>query len=268
MATKPKNSRFPETVKIAQLNAQNSRLAMDDIRVSMTGMGIDAKALQEPYNSNGIIRGLGLNTKIILDTKTITSRVKNMNPISAIAVRNPETKCLKLEHICSTHFTCVDIVRLPTRFHLISAYMQYSDPIRDYLQQLEKALETLQGKEVIICIDANATSSSWHRLTTSHSGRSEQRGEELDEFIAQHRLIVLNRTCNAPTFDNIHGQSNIDVTIATNAIASKVGNWRVHPNKINCDHRLITFEITCTNQRILTTQNNRFNMKRADWDAF
>ncbi|KAK9295481.1 hypothetical protein QLX08_010208 [Tetragonisca angustula] len=268
MATKPKNSRSPETVKIAQLNAQNSRQAIDDIRVSMTEMGIDAIALQEPYNSNGVIRGLGLTTKIILDTKTFTSRVKNRNPKSAIAVRNPEIKCLKLEHLCSTHFTCVEIVRLHTRFYLISAYMQYSDPIRDYLQQLEKILETLQGEEVIICIDANATSTSWHRLTTSHSGRSEQRGEELDEFIAQHRLIILNRTCNAPTFDNLHGQSNIDVTIATTAIASKVRNWRVHPNKINSDHRLITFEIACTNQRILTTQNNRFNMNRADWDAF
>ncbi|KAK9295483.1 hypothetical protein QLX08_010210 [Tetragonisca angustula] len=217
---------------------QNSRLAIDDLRVSMTEMGIDAIALQEPYNSNGVIRGLGLTTKIILDTKTITSRVKSRNPISAIAVRNPEIKCLKLEHICSTHFTCVELVQLPTRFYLISAYMQYSDPIRDYLQQLEKILETLQGKEVIICIYANATSTFWHRLTTSHSGRSEQSGEELDEFIAQHRIIILNRTCNAPTFDNLHGLSNIDVTIAATAIASKVGNWRVHSNKINSDHRL------------------------------
>ena len=115
-----------------------------------------------------------------------------------------------------------------------------SEPICEYLQQLKKITETLQGKEIITCIDASAICISWQKLTTPHSGITERRVEELDEYIAHHRLIVHNRTGNANTFDKIHGQSNIDVTIATNAIARKVGNWKVH-SKINSDHSLITF---------------------------
>ena len=49
-------------------------------------------------------------------------------------------------------------------------------------------------------------------------------GEELDELIPHYRQIIHNKTGNAPTCGNTHGQSNIDVTIATKSIARKVRN--------------------------------------------
>ena len=106
------------------------------------------------------------------------------------------------------------------------------------------------------------------KISNVRQWNNKHSGEELDELIPHYRLIILNKTGNAPTFGNTHGQSNIDVTIATKAIAKKVRNWRVHSHKINSDHSLITFEIACTNQEIHTKSNNRFNTKRADWDTF
>ena len=134
--TNAQNSRTLETVKIAQLNGQISRSVIDEIRVYMAKMSINAIALQEPCNSNGVIRRVGVTTKVILGIKAFTGSVKYRSQKLAIAVRNPEIKCLKLDHLCFTHFTCVEIVLLSTRFYLDSAYMQYSDSICYYLQTL------------------------------------------------------------------------------------------------------------------------------------
>ena len=134
--TNAQNSRTLETVRIAQLNGQNSRSVIHDIRVYTAKMCINAIVLQEPCNSNGVIGRVGVTTKVILGIKAFTGSVKYRSQKLAIAVRNPDMKCLKLDHLCFTHFTCVEVVRLSTRFYLVSAYMQYSDSICYYLQTL------------------------------------------------------------------------------------------------------------------------------------
>ena len=91
--TNAQNSRTLETVKIAQLNGQNSRSLIDEIRVYMAKMSINAIALQEPSNSNGVIRRVGVTTKVILGIKAFTGSVKYRSQKLAIAVRNPEIKC-------------------------------------------------------------------------------------------------------------------------------------------------------------------------------
>ena len=257
-----------ETVKIAQLNAQNSRTVINELRRVLEERGIDVIALQEPYNRDGVVGGLGLTTKVVSDATKFSRSVSSNNVKSAIAILNPNIKVLKLSHLCNTHVTCTQIISASNRFYLVSAYMQFSEPIGPYLQQLEKIIRKLQGMEIIFCLDTNAKSVSWFSKVPGHSRIADQRGEELEEFIAQHRLNVINKPGNAPTFDNIHGRSNIDVTLATNAIARKINKWTVHPHETISDHSLITFEV---NKKMVSTRtevSNRFNTKRADWDAY
>ena len=151
-----------------------------------------------------------------------------------------------------------------TRFYLVSVYRQFSENITRYLHHLDRVLQFLQGKEIILCLDANATSALWHGRSLSQSRPTDHRAQKLEEFIPQHKLVVINKLDNSPTFDNIYGKSNIDVTLATNAIAKKVTNWTVHSHHTNSDHNLITFEITNTAPPARPNANNRFNTKRAD----
>ena len=53
-----------KSIRIAQLNAQNSKVAKGELRRVKAEKKIDAVAIQEPYNRNGIITGLGFTTKI------------------------------------------------------------------------------------------------------------------------------------------------------------------------------------------------------------
>lgn len=146
---------------------------------------------------------------------------------------------IKREHLCNKHFTCRGSATID---HVIpSAYRQDSEPIGHYLQHLETTVLALQSKEFIMCIDVNAISAYWLKRPQSHSGVMDQRGNE--EFNPQHWLTVHNRKGNAATFAYINGQPNIDVTIATNAIARKGREWTVHPHVINSGHNLISFAI-------------------------
>lgn len=131
-------------------------------------------------------------------------------------------------------------------------------------------MQALHGNEIIICLNANATSSLWQTDKSPQNRITERRGTEIEGLIAEHRLSALNRPGNAPTFHNIHGKSNIDVILATNSIANRINYWRVHLHEINSDHNLIIYDIKAAriNQEIYTKSNNRFSIKRANWEAY
>ena len=196
MANRSKQAGKLKSVKIAQFNAQNSKSAINEVRQIIVEKKIDVIALQEPDNSKGLIRGLGIATKTISDVKKFSNIPKDKDIKSAIAIVNPKIKALKLEHLCNTHFACAEPTTFSTKFFVISAYLQYADPIEQYIIQLEKILLELRGQEVIMCLDANARSTMWH------DNESNAKGEILESFILQHRLVVVNSPQPISTFDN------------------------------------------------------------------
>ena len=152
-------------------------------------------AIQEPYNSNGI-RGLGISTKIISDTKSFSKVPKDNDIKAAIAIAYPDIRALKLEHLCNTHFMCAKLRTTTTGFHMVSAYFQCSEPIIGYIRHFKEILQMLHGQETILCLDANASSTIWHTKAINREGK------QLGSLIQQHRLLVVNTPQRSTTFDN------------------------------------------------------------------
>lgn len=249
-------------LRIAQINAQNARTVMDEIRQQAYERSIDILLIQEPYTYQNNVPGLGINTKIITDRKTI-AKIKTASRIkSAIAVFNKNLDILKIEQYSNTHIVCAEVKAEKTGIYFISAYMQHSEPIEPYLQHLDKILRGLQGKQIVLCMDSNANSTLWH------SRHTDPKGEALEEMISQHQLYILNRSSKAYTFDNIHGQANIDITLASSPCYRKITNWKIHNEATTSDHNLITFGISKDNQNITSTKGERYNVKKADWAAY
>ena len=80
--------------------------------------------------------------------------------------------------------------------------------------------------------------------------------------------FIVNSPQRICTFDNIRGKSKIDVTLCTKSIAGKLRDWKIYPYQTTSDHNLIMFEIVRITQEINTRSKNRFNTKRADWEAY
>ena len=69
----------------------------------------------------------------------------------------------------------------------------------------------LRGSKLLICADAIAKSSIWGSPVT------DDRGEQLEDFIVEHYLHVLNRGGEA-TFCGTRGRSFIDVTLVSRSM--------------------------------------------------
>lgn len=147
-------------IRIAQLNAQNSKTVLDEIRQTSFEGKYDILLLQEPYSFRNAIASLGISTRVITDNKNFT----NIGPAgivkAAIAIRNPTYTVLKIEQYCNTHCICAEIISNSYKFYIISTYLQCSDKIEPYLNHLDTILRKLRGQNIFIGMDANAKSAT------------------------------------------------------------------------------------------------------------
>ncbi|CAK9813135.1 Retrovirus-related Pol polyprotein from type-1 retrotransposable element R1 (Fragment) [Anthophora plagiata] len=148
------------------------------------------------------------------------------------------------------------------RIFFVNAYLQHCESIEPYLHHIDKILNTLRGNNIVLCMDTNANCALWYSKCT------DSRGEELEDLIAQHNLHVMNTQSDTFTFDNTHGQDNIDVTLVSNSLRNKIKNWKVLPNQTSSDHNVVTFEINQEQPSGANIKATRFNTRKADWEKF
>ncbi|CAL7932991.1 unnamed protein product [Xylocopa violacea] len=252
----------PGMITVGQLNGQNSKAVLDEIRCLLKDKHIDILAIQEPYSFNDKIPSLG-NFKVLSDTKRFSSITSQNTIKAAIVIANQNYTVLKLEQLSNTHFICAEITAGRQKFYVISSYFQRSDNIEPYLQHLDAIITTLKGQNITICLDANAKSEIWH------SRLSDERGEKLEILIAQRNLFILNTPSDTYTFDSFQGQTNIDVTLTTSSLYNSVTNWEIHDGATTSDHNLITFQIkSCKTGKSDLHTLPRYNLKRANWKRF
>lgn len=249
-------------LRIGQINASGSKIVVDEIRKAMTEQRLDLLLLQEPYCCEQRISGFGLKIKTVEDSGRVPwTRINKIQ--AGIIVGNTRLTVTKLQQFSNTHFTCVQISTATDEVYLVSAYCQFCDNIEPYMEHLNKIIVALRGRKIIIGMDANANSPLWN------SEYLDFKGEELETLVLQHNLTILNEANQPPTFQNIHGKSNIDVTLATLGCAQNIKNWRVREGWLTCgDHNMITFELAMGAPGITSKITSRFLITKADWNIF
>ena len=128
---------------------------------------------------------------------------------------------------------------------IISCYLDIN--IKDVIpEELNRALNHAQqhGLAVILGMDANAHSSSFGTTTN-------KRGDQLDLFIAQHKLDIENQGLT-PTFQARGAQTIIGITL-TARLSVSVTNWSVSQEYNGSDHNTITFQVEQDKQKIEPT---------------
>lgn len=252
------------TMRIAQINAKNSRAVMDELRQTAHNSKIDIIMIQEPYTipNSANQHTMGVSTKIVTDRKKFNDNKTTKEIWSAVAILNSNYTILKLTEFSNTHFTCIEATYNKVKTYIVNAYFQYSEKIDKYIEHLHKFLTTMKGKRILIALDSNAKSTLWHNNST------DDRGRKLEELIAQHDLAIVNSPSNLTTFSNHKGNSNIDLTLASKQLARQITNWKVEDTITTSDHNLITFRVNSRMDKPTTKTVNRFNINKADWDKF
>jgi hypothetical protein len=152
-------------------------------------------------------------------------------------------------------------------FQLINLYTEKGLGVnRDWT--IKRSLQDIKpDKRTIICGDFNAHHSWWNSTISSPI-----RTIELIPWLERYSFELKNIEDQA-TFlrSNTENLSIIDLTFATKAIETEIGNWYIDEEAgTGSDHEVIRFSIytSSTKTAIDPLKLNSYNLKKADWVIF
>jgi hypothetical protein len=195
--------------------------------------GTDIAFIQEPYLYQNKIRG------ITSGYRSYTQRDGKKR--AAIIISNNTIEAIQITQFSDEDTVLLEIQKGSKTFYAASVYMDYNDLIENNIKTIEKILDFTKGAKIIIAIDSNSRSKTWHDVTTN------SRGKLLEEFVASNQLHIINEDSTRTTFQTGRGKSNIDITITNNQMLADVTNWEISEQESASDHNTIKFSIKLDN---------------------
>ena len=230
--------------QVIQWNTRKSLRAIDHIRTILKEQDtLPIIALQEPHSykknlfkmKNYVIHGIQSNL-----TRACLAIPKDVNFTFLSELSNSDIAVGKFDN---------------KETYLASVYMDILvDPISDKLEQLVQLVNSKKAT-LILCMDTNAHSVLWGEKRTNY------RGSLVEEFIVQNDLKILNQG-NIPTYERKNARSIIDITLCNKS--DIIQDWRVNPDLVESDHRIIQFAI----EQCETVLKVQRNYKKANWQKF
>jgi len=113
-------------------------------------------------------------------------------------------------------------------------------------------------------MDRNSKYTSWHNTLTNTKGRI------LEEFLMIKRLHKLNEESDCTTFRSRWGTSNIDITVTSNQLLSKVLVWEIREQECCSDHSIIRYATgrTTADRTEFEVQDVRCIVKKLNKEKF
>jgi hypothetical protein len=105
------------------------------------------------------------------------------------------------------------------------------------LNKIEAIIQHAKGAGVIIAMDSNSRSSSWHDTQTNTRGRI------LEEYLVSKYLHVMNEESALTTYLSSRGSSNIDLTVINNQLLRAMVHWEICEEERCSDHNIIKFRL-------------------------
>ena len=143
-------------------------------------------------------------------------------------------------------------------------YFDIGRQIEVDLSKIEAVPQHTNGVGVLLAIDSNVRSASWHDSTTNARGRT------LDEYLMSKQLYIFNDKDLNTTFRNRRCVSNIDLTIITNQLLRTVAQWELSDQESSSDHNIIKYVIGQgdSNRESIDFQDVRYLFKKENYAIF
>lgn len=242
--------------KIAQINAQRSRVVAAELAKIIKDLKIDILCIQELYLYKNDVRGYPSSEMTSFKTTVDNAWV-------AVVIKNENIEIFHIAHVDTAHIICFQVISDTEEFYIINVYCQFSLPLDPILKTIEEIISKLSINKVIIAMDANAKSEMWF------SGETDDKGKDLEDFIMTNNLYTLNKPKNPPTFSTGYGELNIDVTLVSENMLRYIKDWRVIEHSTSSDHNLIVYDVCIlNNERRKILKDVKYNIGKANWDCF
>jgi ribosome-associated toxin RatA of RatAB toxin-antitoxin module len=143
---------------------------------------------------------------------------------------------------------------------LVSAYLdiKLNNPVIGQLLQNTAIEAERSGWDLLVGSDSNSHSLLWR------SGTPNTRGNQVEEFLATHDLVIKN-TGKEFTFVNTMGHKTIiDITFTSRSLDDTIANWAVNTSESLSDHKRIEFNLEFDCSRTIESRN----YNTANWGLF
>ena len=102
------------------------------------------------------------------------------------------------------------------------------------LLKIEAVIQQEEERGLLIVIDSNSRSTSWHDLLINSRGRI------LEEFLMSKQLHIMGEESNLTTIRSSRGTSDIDLTIINKQLLSAVIEWEISEQDSCSDHSIMS----------------------------
>jgi len=144
---------------------------------------------------------------------------------------------LLIGQLSEEDFVVVEITQDNFKLIATGIYLDAGNEISMDLNKIENILWFAKGRGLLVAMDSNARSKTWHDVLTN------KRGRLLEEFLVSNRLHIINEDSELTTFESNRGSSNVDLTLVDSTIVTLINKWQCNEHRSFSDHRYITFRI-------------------------
>ncbi|GBL98697.1 hypothetical protein AVEN_205674-1 [Araneus ventricosus] len=143
----------------------------------------------------------------------------------------------------------IKITKNSKAFTIISSYSSPYPNFREILDELTDLTTNINGEEYLIGGDFNAHSQRWFYRD------EDSRGKQLQEFIAEKHIFLLNSSDSSPTFEHNKRQGWPDLTMVCSHSLAAICEWDVLEEESYSDHKFVKI---CINSNISSLSFARF----------
>ncbi|CAK9796609.1 Retrovirus-related Pol polyprotein from type-1 retrotransposable element R1 (Fragment) [Anthophora quadrimaculata] len=233
---------------------------MCDVSAIMSERGVSVALLQEPYVSNGCVRGLPVGWCVYV--------CENGPVRSAVIVKDACLESMCVRECTDEYGVCVWLKGDFGEMYVVSVYCRHGHDIEPYMAYMDRVCMYARGKRVIIGMDANAVSPLWYSKGGRLNSESDMRGRLLEEWILTSGMIVMNEPSEYYTFEGMTGQSDIDVTLVSESCAGCRIVWEIKNDWSISDHNAILIEICMDVVCVVSEVYKRWSCQGADWEGY
>jgi len=116
-------------------------------------------------------------------------------------------------------------------------YCDIEDQIEYNFTNMDGLMRFVKGGRILIAVDSNARSKTWHDVKTN------SRGRKMEEYLASKQLHIINEESDMFTFHNSRGSSNIDLTVTNNNLIVALNEWEISAEESLSDHSYLKYKI-------------------------
>jgi hypothetical protein len=215
-------------LRCIQINLRHSISATLHLIKLMNDLDIDVALIQEPYANKNIFNNNVIHLPYFPEIYTINHNLNTDHAYGAAIVTKKVHLAKSITSPSSNYCAGINLTKYNS-LSLFSIYCRPTQPLDTILKPLEAHKDL---NNTIFCLDSNAKNKMWN------SSNTDKKGSELENFIEQNNLNVINKPKSKLTYVPKH-TSMIDVTIAGDKL--KLKSWEYLKDDSLSDHPLHLF---------------------------